>query len=239
MFSIFSRSKQARPLLADMHAHWIPGVDDGVKTPEEAREVIDGLRNLGYRKLIATPHIMSDFYANTAEGLRASFDQFQGELRMQGEPIELQLAAEYYLDEATMSLVTSDAPLLTFGSPPYLLFETNMISEPLHLKEFIFRVASRGITPILAHPERYQYMSIGKAEDLRNRGVMLQINILSLIGYYGPPAEKMAGKLIERGWLEFIGSDCHNPSHLPLLEEAYKSRWYKKAADLPLLNYTL
>jgi protein-tyrosine phosphatase len=89
---------------------------------------------------------------------------------------------------------------------------------------------------VLAHPERYQYMSIEKAEDLRSRGVLFQINILSLLGYYSKPIRSMAYEFIDKGWIEFLGSDCHNYLQVMELKNAFKNKYFKKALDLPLLN---
>jgi tyrosine-protein phosphatase YwqE len=104
------------------------------------------------------------------------------------------------------------------------------------LNEFIFNAITLGYKPILAHPERYQYMTMQKAENLRDRGVLLQLNIPSLVGYYGKPVERMAVKLIEAGWVDMIGSDCHNMLQFKALEDSFKNKNFKKALDLRLLN---
>ena len=119
------------------------------------------------------------------------------------------------------------------------MFETNAVSEPLQLKEFVFALTSQGYKPILAHPERYQYMTLDKADDLRCRGVLLQVNLLSLAGYYGPPMQKLAEKLIDRGWVDLLGSDCHNLEQISWLRKVQQTNLYHKATDLPLLNYSL
>ena len=221
-----------------MHSHLIPGIDDGVKTNEEAFDAIEQLMSLGYKKIITTPHIMTDYYGNTAESVSNAYQQFLPALTARGISIPFECAAEYYLDEKVHQAVLGKEKLLTFGDR-YFLFETNAISEPLHLKEFIFSLTSQGFKPVLAHPERYQYMTLEKAEDLRNRGVLLQINLLSLIGFYGPPMQKMAEKLIQHQWVDMLGTDCHNPDHTWLLKKVQDSKQYRKALDLPLLNYTL
>lgn len=82
-------------------------------------------------------------------------------------------------------------------------------------------------------------MTLAKAEDLRDRGVKLQINLLSLIGIYGPPIQRLAEKLIQQGMVDLVGSDCHNMDHATLLEKAFRTSSYRKALDLPLLNRTL
>lgn len=221
-----------------MHSHLLPGIDDGVKTPEEAFEVIDQLQELGYRKLITTPHIMTDYFGNTAESVRAAYQAFQPRLAAHRPSLQFEFAAEYYLDDTVIALAAERKPLLTFGDK-YLLFETNMISEPLQLKEFIFSVTLQGYKPVLAHPERYQYMTLEKAEDLRNRGVRLQLNLLSLIGHYGPPVQRLAEKLVGRGWVDMLGTDCHNLEHTRLLRAVVRTTAYRKALDLPLINHTL
>src|SRR5690606_8579722 len=126
----------------------------------------------------------------------------------------IEAAAEYYLDEVLMKRLQEDDPLLTFGNQ-YLLFETNFMTEPLTLKEFIFLATTKGYRPVLAHPERYMYLQskFEKAEDLIDRGVMFQLNLASLSGYYSKPAQTTAQKLIDKGFVHFIGSDCHNLQH--------------------------
>ncbi len=221
-----------------MHSHLIPAIDDGVQSPEEAYEVIDRLLELGYTKLITTPHIMSDYFSNTTESVRAAYEKFLPLLREKKYDFVFECAAEYYLDENFQHAVARKENLLTLGGK-YILFETNMLSEPLQLKEFLFGLTLQGYHPVLAHPERYQYMSLAKAEDLRDRGVKLQINLLSLIGFYGPPIQRMAEKLIDQGLVDLLGSDCHNMGHAALLEEVFRSTSYRKALDLPLINRTL
>ncbi|NOT75983.1 MAG: capsular biosynthesis protein [Cyclobacteriaceae bacterium] len=221
-----------------MHSHLIPGIDDGVKSPREAFAVIDALMELGYQKIITTPHIMTDYYGNTAESVTTAFENFKVVLKESGYTIPFHCAAEYYLDENFIKIMMDKKRILTFGDR-HFLFETNVMSEPYQLKEFIFSATSQGYKPVLAHPERYEYMSLEKAEDMRNRGVLLQINMLSLIGFYGPQIQKMAEKMIQKGLIDLLGSDCHNMDHALILKKVQQAKFYRKALDLPLLNYTL
>jgi protein-tyrosine phosphatase len=107
------------------------------------------------------------------------------------------------------------------------------------LDQIICNAITHGYKPVLAHPERYQFMTMEKAEELRDRGVLLQLNIPSLVGYYGKSIERMAVKFIEAGWIDLVGSDCHNLLQLKALESAFQNRNFKKALDLPLLNNSL
>lgn len=237
-FSFRNRSQSLPVLPVDMHSHLLPGVDDGARTHEESLALIDQLLELGYTKIITTPHIMTDYYGNTAESLTSVYNQFIPFLRDRGYSIPFECAAEYYFDDKVYELVTGKNQLLTFGKN-YFLFETNAVSEPLQLSEFIFALTSQGYKPILAHPERYQYMTLAKAEDLRYRGVLLQVNLLSLIGYYGPPIQRIAEKLIDRGWVDVLGTDCHNMDQASWLAKVRRTKSYRKALDLPLLNFSL
>jgi len=221
-----------------MHSHLLAGLDDGVKTHEEAIELIQHFYQLGYRKLITTPHIMSDYYRNETGIIKSKLTELIERVNNENIPVTLEAAAEYYLDEELMKKVEAKEPLLTFGNS-YLLFETNFLNEPYQLNDFVFKIITQGYKPILAHPERYSFMTLGKAEELRSRGVLLQINIPSIIGFYSKPIQRLAIKLIEKGWVDLLGSDCHNAQYMQVLEEAIQDKNFKKAVDLPLLNNSL
>lgn len=221
-----------------MHSHLLPALDDGVRNHEEAIDLIRSFYDIGYRKLITTPHINSDYYRNEPDTIRHTLKELKDLVAKENIPISIEAAAEYYLDEELMKKVGAREHLLTFGQS-YILFETNFLNEPYQLQDFIFQVITQGYKPILAHPERYGYMTMEKAEELHDRGALLQINIPSILGYYSRPIQRLAIKFIEQGWVDFLGSDCHNHHYMQLLKEAPRDRNFRKAVDLPLLNYTL
>jgi protein-tyrosine phosphatase len=229
-----------QPLKVDLHSHLLPGLDDGVKSFEEAEAVIRGFQAHGYTKIITTPHVMSDAYRNTPETILGKLNELKQYLHAQNITMDLHAAAEYYLDEDLMQRLSRNEPLLTLGKQ-YVLFETNFLTEPLTLKEFIFQATSKGYKLILAHPERYMYLQddLKKAEDLIDRGVLFQVNISSLSGHYSKPAQKAAQRLIDRGWIHWLASDCHQPSQLPILRDAMQTKYFAKAITLPLLNNSL
>ena len=227
-------------LSTDVHSHLLPGLDDGVKSLEESIAVIVVFQKLGYTKLITTPHVMHDHYRNTPESIHASLATVRQHLQDRDIGVVLDAAAEYYLDEYLMQLLEADEKLLTFGDG-YLLFETNFISEPLNLNEFIFAATTRGYKPVLAHPERYLYLhdNMDRMEDLINRGVLFQINMGSLVGIYSRKVQTLAGKLIDKGFVHLLGSDCHHLAHVELLDQARRTRSFEKALTLGLLNNNL
>lgn len=239
VFSFFSKKNRPKsfPFGTDIHSHLLPGLDDGVKSNEEAATVIRKLMDLGFSKFITTPHINHSYSNNPSiilNGL-ASLREF---LAGCGVDVPIEAAAEYYLDDMVMTALEEKQPLLTFGKD-HLLFETNFLSEPIFMKDFIFKAITQGYRPLLAHPERYAYFTMAKAEEYRSRGALLQVNLLSLSGFYSVPVRKMAEKLIDKGWVDFLGSDCHNMFHATALESVFLSRHFKKAIDLDLLNKRL
>ncbi len=240
MFSFLKRKPSAllTPLTTDIHSHLLAQLDDGVKSMDEAIALILRFKSMGFSKIITTPHVNSDYYRNDPSSIHERLRELRDILSEKKIFIHIEAAAEYQLDEELSRKIANQEKLLTFGNS-YLLFETNFLSEPLNLKEFIFKAISSGYKLVLAHPERYQYMDLEKAQDLRDRGVLFQINIPSLVGYYSKPIQKMAYQLIDRGWIDFLGSDCHNAIHLDLMKDAMKNKYYQKALALPLLNNTL
>lgn len=242
MFGWFEKKEKRsiNPVTVDVHSHLLAGIDDGVKTLEEAAEIILQFQQMGYRKVITTPHIMSDAYRNTPEIILPQLDALRAYLSEKNITMEVEAAAEYYLDADFMTTLQSGKRILTFGQN-YLLFETNFISEPLDLKEFIFLASTKGYKPVLAHPERYLYLydNMAKLQDLLDRGVLFQVNISSITGYYSKQVQQLAFKLIDRGWVHLLGSDCHHLQQAMLTQKAQEMRYYQKALSLPLLNNSL
>ena len=222
---------------ADMHSHLLPGLDDGAETLAHSLDLLRALRALGYRKLIMTPHIMGDFFKNTPESIRAAL-QLLREAAAEADlgDLELDCAAEYYLDEFLGRKLADGTEMLTFGGDKrYLLFETSYMNEPLNLYDIIFELSAQGYTPVLAHPERYTYFygRLAEIEKLRrDHGVLLQVNLNSLAGYYSPAAKKVAEQLVDAGLVDFVGTDTLLRRTLPLPH-------LEKLLQLPLLNNTL
>jgi protein-tyrosine phosphatase len=241
VFNWFTKQKYTSlDLGTDVHSHLLPNLDDGVRSFEQAEEIIQRFLSFGYTRLITTPHVMSDTYRNTTEGILKRLDDLRQYLRDRNISIQIEAAAEYYLDEELIRKVEQDEPLLTFGDR-FVLFETNFLSEPLNLKDFIFLASSKGYRLVLAHPERYLYLqqNINKMEDLLSRGIYFQINISSFTGYYSKTVQSTVNKMIEREWVHLLGSDCHHIQHTKLIETALPMKYFQKALSLPLLNKSL
>ncbi|QMU31324.1 tyrosine-protein phosphatase [Adhaeribacter radiodurans] len=224
----------------DMHAHVLPGLDDGADSMTQALAMVQEMQQLGYRKLILTPHIMGDFYKNTPDGIKAKLAELKQVVQQQGILIELGCAAEYYLDEWFVQRLEDKEPLLTFGDN-YVLFETSFINEPMRFQEIIFKIKSNGYTPVLAHPERYSYLynRWNSLVEWHENEVLFQINLNSLVGYYGPEAKRMAEKLLHHKFIDFVGTDAHSEKHVRVLQKLAGSSTFEKLRQLPLRNQAL
>ncbi|MEP0712413.1 CpsB/CapC family capsule biosynthesis tyrosine phosphatase [Algoriphagus sp.] len=227
-------------LEVDMHSHLIPGIDDGSKTMEESLDLIKRLSSYGLRKIITTPHIMSEYYRNTPEIISMGLEDLRKAVQKEGITIEIEAAAEYYMDEIFLEKIKNGEEVLSFGDN-YILVETGFINKPQMLLETIFQLEMAGFRPILAHPERYQYLlsDKGLVQDLNDRNILFQLNLLSLTGFYSKPVKDFGEMLVESGRVKFFGTDCHNPRYLDMLETLPKSKIYSKIKQLDLLNSSL
>lgn len=230
----------ANLIKTDIHSHLIPGIDDGSKSLNESIDLIKKFKELGYSKLITTPHIMSDYYRNTPEIIKNGLAVVEEELKKQNIDMRMNAAAEYYLDFEFRESI-KEKNFITLPQN-YLLMEISYLNEPDSIDETIFELQTSGYKVILAHPERYPfwYNNLGRYESLKDKGVYLQLNINSLTGYYTPGARKTAEKLIDAGWISFIGSDCHGIHHLNFLESVLTDPYLHKLVESgKLLNHTL
>ncbi|MGB3181489.1 MAG: CpsB/CapC family capsule biosynthesis tyrosine phosphatase [Cyclobacteriaceae bacterium] len=229
------------PFQVDIHSHFIPGIDDGSENMEQTIHMLGRMVEYGYKKVITTPHIMHDAYRNTPEIIRNGLNDVKQAVDAAGLDIMVEAAAEYYLDEFFMERFSGDnSEILSFGDS-YVLVETSFINEPVFLEHAVFELQSAGYKPVLAHPERYLYFHQKQDElaRLTERGLLLQLNMNSINGYYAKSAGKMAGWLIENKLVSFLGSDCHHERHLDNLGRVIRSKLFEKALACPLLNSKL
>ena len=225
MFKLFSRQKSDKPvfdvLRADMHSHVLPGIDDGAQDVTTSLELIKGMKDLGYSKLIATPHILWDMYPNTRDGILDVLDEMRDALKEQQIDIELHAAAEYFLDDHVTGLLKKKEPLLTFGEN-YVLTEFSMASPPIDVKEILFEMRMQDYQPVIAHPERYVYLEHSKDfyDELKDAGYLFQLNLMSFAGVYGKSIQQLAHYIAGKGYYDLVGTDLHNQKHLKALHDS-------------------
>lgn len=207
----------------DMHSHVIPGIDDGARTIEDSLDMLRGMVALGFTKVITTPHIMSDGYPNTPAIIREGLEKVRTAAQAAALPIQIEAAAEYYLDEQFDRYL--EEGLLCFGGEKrYVLFETSYVSKPLALRNALFRMQSQKYTPVMAHPERYQYHwqkdGLESIRELREGGVLMQVNTGSFAGRYSKQAAVLARQLVKEELVDFLGTDMHRVQQAQTLEQA-------------------
>lgn len=226
-------------IATDIHSHLLPSVDDGVQDIDTSVRFIETLHALGIQRVITTPHIMMDRYPNSGDTLQAPYQQVKQALRDKGMPVEFHHAAEYYMDEYFEGLMKQ--PLLTLnGEMP--LVEISFMSPPPQLAQWLFELASQGYRPILAHPERYNYyhQQLENYRQLKQRGCLLQVNLLSLTGYYGKQIQKAAEWLIDQQLADLIGTDLHHEKHLQAILSIGKDKKLVKLLETyPFKNKTI
>ncbi|HKB45892.1 MAG TPA: CpsB/CapC family capsule biosynthesis tyrosine phosphatase [Chitinophagaceae bacterium] len=224
MFKFFSRSKQSKAkvdfsfLKADMHSHLIPGIDDGSPDIETSLQLIRGMMELGYKKLITTPHIMRDMYKNTRQIILQGLEQLRTAVKAEALDVEINAAAEYFLDDYVEGLIKNNEPLLTI-SGNMVLVEFSMAHPSMSLKDILFDLQMQGYQPVVAHPERYSYLGNNKEfyDELKDIGCLFQLNLLSLGGYYGKQVHDLAQYLIKKEYYDLVGTDLHHARHLDAL----------------------
>ncbi|RYE11684.1 MAG: capsular biosynthesis protein [Sphingobacteriaceae bacterium] len=245
MFGLFKKKKfehirrfDLSTLGVDMHSHVLPGIDDGAQNVEESIVLVKAMMDLGIKKIIATPHIMVDYYRNTSQTINNALSVLKNELQKQQIDIEIEAAAEHLLDEGFEPLL--DEGLVMPMTDNYLLFEMSFIDVHPNLIPLVQKIKDRGYKPILAHPERYPYFTIENCQNLKSWGCDLQMNTISLTGYYGGKTKEMAEAMVDYNLVDFISSDMHHPRHAAALERSLKTTHLEKLLfDYPLKNALL
>ena len=224
MFSFFksdrNKSSNYFPFSTDIHSHILPGIDDGSHNLETSIMLIKGLKKLGVNKSIATPHIISDLFRNNPQSIHSALSLLRAELQRQSIEFELDAAAEYMLDPYFFELLQKREPLLTIYDN-VILTEFSYLSPPDELSKMSFEIISGGYIPILAHPERYSFFNrnFRMYNHLVDLGFLLQVNLLSLTGYYGKDCMKAAQYILENSLASFVATDLHHEKHLEMLSD--------------------
>ena len=170
--------------MIDLHCHLLPGIDDGSPDIDTSLKLIGGLRELGFERLITTPHIMGDMYPNTPAIIGDRLSIVQKMLAGKGMGIEFSAAAEYFLDDQMEQRIQNNEPLLTL-SGNRVLCEFSMLTPTMGVKEMIFEMQMQGYQVVIAHPERYVYLETNKGfyEELKDMGCLFQLNFQLLAKY--------------------------------------------------------
>lgn len=224
MFGLFNRRRSILEsgLLkgaVDNHSHILYGLDDGVKKQEDSLAILYFLEEQGASEVWFTPHVMEDV-PNTTGSIKARFEELKS---LYDGSLKLHLAAEYMIDTLFEKRL-ADHDLLEHGEDTVLV-ETSAIAPPINLWEVLESMLKAGYRPLIAHPERYRYMDKEDYERLHDMGCLLQMNLPSIVGFYGESARARALDLLDKGWYSMVGSDCHR---FRAIQAQYQAKELKK-----------
>ena len=245
MFSFFKRNHDPLPIFSilgtDMHCHLIPKVDDGSKCLEESIECLQALKAVGYKKVIITPHFQYPRFLNDEDDIKRRYEELKQYASAAGIDIELiGIGGEYRIDTGFAPRL--EHPRFLLIADKYVLVELSLHQQMMGCDEMIFDMQMKGYEVILAHPERYPYLSVNgmRMEQLKNQGVFFQTNVLSLGGFYGEEAKQRAFEMIDRGWVEFLGTDTHNSMYAQALIDISRNKKVEKILEKhQFMNNTL
>ncbi len=192
----------------DLHSHVLWGVDDGARGENHAREILLELQDMGVARHFATPHIMGQVHRNDEVALRAAFDERMAPLALELE-LDISLAAEYMLDNSFLAKLQAKHELLTLDDHRVLV-ELPMADTGFAWDEIFSKIEDAGYRAVLAHPERYSHLKLSDMMLLKERGVELQLNILSLSEFYGHRVQGKAFEMLAAALYDFVGSDAHD-----------------------------
>lgn len=214
----------------DCHCHLVPNVDDGVETLEDSLYILEKWDLLGVKEVWMTPHIMEDI-PNKPEVLKEIFENVKAYFL--GD-VKLHLASENMMDNLFLTRL-NEGNLLPIGTDgKHLLVETSYYNPPMDMELFFEKIKEKGYTAILAHPERYQYMDMRHYKMWKNKGVLLQLNVPSLVGAYGPEVQWKAEKLLEKGMYDYCGTDTHSMRFVEyFLNSKISKKTVKKVLAIP------
>lgn len=218
MLSLFKSKPKLIELIpsryVDIHSHILPGIDDGAQKIEDSNFLLESMLDLGFSKVITTPHTMKNVWDNTTNSIRNAHYLVQNELSELSKKVALNCASEYFLDENLIQLVQQEK-LLTLKDN-FILIEMSYLNPPIQLYDFLFELQLNGYQLVLAHPERYNYFHSNKKEftKLKKAGCLFQLNLLATVGYYGKNVAEIADYLLKENLYDFVGSDIHHKNHV-------------------------
>jgi tyrosine-protein phosphatase YwqE len=230
MFELFTKKEPniLKYLNADVHTHLLPGVDDGVRDFETALSCINEMKRNGINKIYITPHFQTHRFKNDEDDIKYRFDELQKQLGEYVSDIELQLAGEYLIDSGFEERLKTKNLLAI--NDKYLLVEFSFNQSMLGMEELFFDIQMKGYEVILAHPERYHYLNQDSKllNNLKEQGVYFQSNIMSFGGFYGSESMKRAYQYVDKGWINFLGTDIHGKKYRDALVDVCKKSKFQK-----------
>ena len=243
MFNFFNKKSKPETICfhTDIHCHLVPGIDDGQKEPEPAADLVERQVTWGISRIFATPHVTQDTFENTPATIEPAFARLKEAVSGRGTDVELYHSAEYRIDNFFQRQLKAGA--ITPFPGNYILVENSFVQEAWNFDKLLFDLRLQGMKPILALPEWFGYFFKihDRYKQIKEAGILFQVNLLSLAGFYNKEVKKVAESLVEKGWVDFLGTDMHHARHADAIEGYLSSKEYRRLAsqlDGHLLNDT-
>lgn len=196
--------------MIDFHTHILPNIDDGARSIEETIHLVKEAKKVGFEAIISTSHYMEGYYETNTPEREIWINVIYQKLQEENINMKLYLGNEIYLSENIVQLL-EEGKASTINDTSYLLFEMPLNIEPMNLYHVAYQMTQYKLVPVLAHPERYAFVqqSPELINELIEKGVLMQANYASIMGYYGKRAQVIVKKLLENNMVHFLGSDVH------------------------------
>lgn len=209
--------------MIDIHSHILPGIDDGVKTEDEAVEFARMADADGIQTIVATPHCKEGFYFNDREVVLAEVDKLRRRFSAEGIKLRLEPGAEVHICPDLVERVRDGRAPTLLNNGKTLLLELSLRQYPIDLENLVFQLKLAGLEVVFAHPERIRYFQddMSRYEAVIHQGATGQITTGSLLGLFGSEAEEFSEELMQKGLVQVIATDAHNcRGRKPVLSEA-------------------
>lgn len=218
--------------MVDIHTHVIPNVDDGSPSLEESINMIKHEISIGVDTIYCTPHHIYKRYEKSVEEIKEKFDLLKQEVERLNLPIKLYLGQEIcYSHRENQIEMLKEGKLLTLNNTNRVLLEFSFTREPEDVLDVIYNFSIKGYEVIIAHVERYEWMTYDKVIALRNEGALIQINSNSYLGYESWAEKRLTRKLIKHHLVDYVASDTHS------FRKSTLDKSYQKIKDPDLFNY--
>jgi protein-tyrosine phosphatase len=194
----------------DLHSHWVAAIDDGARTVADSLALLAGLRSVGFDRVVATPHMRPGMFDNTAADLRRAYASTVAALASARDLPALDLSSEHFFDDIVFQrFLQGEALPYPGGHAALVEFPTRAF--PARITHRFFDLARRKITPVIAHPERYEpvWKDPEILDPLLDGGAVLLLDVAALAGKYGRAPKKAAEQLVEAGYYHAACSDAH------------------------------
>ena len=205
----------------DLHCHYLPGIDDGVKTLDEGVALCRALKGIGYDTVVATPHIRSAMFENRKPGLLEAYRSFVEQTAGMTDLPKTGVAAEHFCDDVFWTLFEQGESMPYPGGHAALV-EFPPSAIPRHVEQRFFDMQRKRVRPMIAHPERYSplFRSTEPMDRMLDMGVLAQLDLMSLTGKYGRASQAAAERMVEEGVYYVASSDCHKLADVDVVVQA-------------------